>query len=70
MPWLLEREGVRYSPKASLKFGGRGKRQIVEYQIKEQFRYRRDDVRPRVAGNDEKANGSRTATGCARHRRR
>jgi indolepyruvate ferredoxin oxidoreductase len=46
------------------------KRQVVEYQLKEQLYNWRDDVRPRVVGKfDEKGEWvARTATGCCRRR--
>ncbi len=56
MPWPLEPEGVRQFAEGLTEIlVVEEKRQIVEYQIKEQLYNWRDDVRPRVVGKfDEK----------------
>jgi indolepyruvate ferredoxin oxidoreductase len=56
MPWPLEPEGVRrFAEGLSEILVVEEKRQIVEYQLKEQLYNWRDDVRPRVVGKfDEK----------------
>jgi len=56
MPWPLEPEGVRHFAEGlSEILVVEEKRQIVEYQVKEQLYNWRDDVRPRVIGKfDEK----------------
>jgi indolepyruvate ferredoxin oxidoreductase len=56
MPWPLEPEGVReFATGLDEILVVEEKRQIVEYQIKEQLYNWRDDVRPRVIGKfDEK----------------
>ncbi len=56
MPWPLEPEGVRHFAEGlSEILVVEEKRQIVEYQLKEQLYNWRDDVRPRVVGKfDEK----------------
>ncbi|MEO8740665.1 MAG: indolepyruvate ferredoxin oxidoreductase family protein, partial [Casimicrobiaceae bacterium] len=56
MPWPLEPEGVRHFAEGLTEIlVVEEKRQIVEYQIKEQLYNWRDDVRPRVVGKfDEK----------------
>jgi indolepyruvate ferredoxin oxidoreductase len=56
MPWPLEPEGVRHFAEGlSEILVVEEKRQIVEYQLKEQLYNWRDDVRPRVIGKfDEK----------------
>jgi indolepyruvate ferredoxin oxidoreductase len=56
MPWPLEPEGVRqFAEGLSEILVVEEKRQIVEYQLKEQLYNWRDDVRPRVIGKfDEK----------------
>ncbi len=56
MPWPLEPEGVRnFAEGLTEILVVEEKRQIVEYQIKEQLYNWRDDVRPRVVGKfDEK----------------
>jgi indolepyruvate ferredoxin oxidoreductase len=56
MPWPLEPEGVRHFAEGLDEIlVVEEKRQIVEYQIKEQLYNWRDDVRPRVVGKfDEK----------------
>ena len=56
MPWPLEPEGVRqFAEGLSEILVVEEKRQIVEYQVKEQLYNWRDDVRPRVIGKfDEK----------------
>ena len=67
MPWPLEPEGVRHFAEGLDEIlVVEEKRQIVEYQLKEQLYNWRDDVRPRVVGKfDERASGcARTATGC------
>src|SRR5437899_6372133 len=55
-PWPLEPEGVRHFAEGLTEIlVVEEKRQIVEYQIKEQLYNWRDDVRPRVVGKfDEK----------------
>ena len=56
MPWPLEPEGVRHFAEGLDEIlVVEEKRQIVEYQLKEQLYNWRDDVRPRVVGKfDEK----------------
>jgi indolepyruvate ferredoxin oxidoreductase len=56
MPWPLEPEGVRHFAEGLEEIlVVEEKRQIVEYQLKEQLYNWRDDVRPRVVGKfDEK----------------
>src|SRR5207244_7480116 len=56
MPWPLEPEGVRqFAQGLSEILVVEEKRQVVEYQLKEQLYNWRDDVRPRVIGKfDEK----------------
>ena len=56
MPWPLEPEGVRnFAEGLEEILVVEEKRQIVEYQLKEQLYNWRDDVRPRVVGKfDEK----------------
>jgi indolepyruvate ferredoxin oxidoreductase len=56
MPWPLEPEGVRHFAEGLEEIlVVEEKRQIVEYQVKEQLYNWRDDVRPRVVGKfDEK----------------
>ena len=56
MPWPLEPEGVRQFAEGLAEIlVVEEKRQIVEYQLKEQLYNWRDDVRPRVIGKfDEK----------------
>src|SRR6516165_2480809 len=56
MPWPLEPEGVRnFADGLAEILVVEEKRQIVEYQLKEQLYNWRDDVRPRVVGKfDEK----------------
>ncbi len=56
MPWPLEPEGVRHFAEGLAEIlVVEEKRQIVEYQLKEQLYNWRDDVRPRVVGKfDEK----------------
>jgi indolepyruvate ferredoxin oxidoreductase len=56
MPWPLEPEGVRsFAEGLDEILVVEEKRQIVEYQVKEQLYNWRDDVRPRVVGKfDEK----------------
>jgi indolepyruvate ferredoxin oxidoreductase len=56
MPWPLEPEGVRdFAEGLSEILVVEEKRQVVEYQLKEQLYNWRDDVRPRVIGKfDEK----------------
>jgi indolepyruvate ferredoxin oxidoreductase len=56
MPWPLEPEGVRHFAEGLQEvLVVEEKRQIVEYQLKEQLYNWRDDVRPRVIGKfDEK----------------
>src|SRR4029079_12871030 len=56
MPWPLEPEGVRHFAEGLEEIlVVEEKRQIVEYQLKEQLYNGRDDVRPRVVGKfDEK----------------
>src|SRR5947209_1686495 len=56
MPWPLEPEGVRHFAEGLTEIlVVEEKRQIVEYQLKEQLYNWRDDVRPRVVGKfDEK----------------
>src|SRR6266567_4544662 len=56
MPWPLEPDGVRHFAEGLTEIlVVEEKRQIVEYQIKEQLYNWRDDVRPRVVGKfDEK----------------
>ena len=56
MPWPLEPEGVRHFAEGVEEIlVVEEKRQIVEYQLKEQLYNWRDDVRPRVVGKfDEK----------------
>jgi len=56
MPWPLEPEGVRQFAEGLTEIlVVEEKRQIVEYQLKEQLYNWRDDVRPRVVGKfDEK----------------
>ena len=55
MPWPLEPEGVRqFAEGLSEILVVEEKRQIVEYQVKEQLYNWRDDVRPRVIGVREK----------------
>src|SRR5262245_44142094 len=56
MPWPLEPEGVRHFAEGLEEIlVVEEKRQIVEYQLKEQLYNWRDDVRPRVIGKfDEK----------------
>ncbi len=51
MPWPLEPEGVRHFAEGLAEIlVVEEKRQIVEYQLKEQLYNWRDDVRPRVVG--------------------
>ena len=51
MPWPLEPEGVRHFAEGLTEIlVVEEKRQIVEYQLKEQLYNWRDDVRPRVVG--------------------
>jgi indolepyruvate ferredoxin oxidoreductase len=67
MPWPLEPEGVReFAEGLEEILVVEEKRQVVEYQLKEQLYNWRDDVRPRVVGKfDEKGEWvRRTATGC------
>jgi indolepyruvate ferredoxin oxidoreductase len=67
MPWPLEPDGVReFAQGLDEILVVEEKRQMVEYQLKEQLYNWRDDVRPRVIGKfDEKANGwPRAANGC------
>jgi len=61
MPWPLEPEGVRHFAEGlSEILVVEEKRQIVEYQLKEQLYNWRDDVRPRVVGKfDEKGEWTR-----------
>jgi indolepyruvate ferredoxin oxidoreductase len=69
MPWPLEPDSVReFAQGLDEILVVEEKRQIVEYQLKEQLYNWRDDVRPRVIGKfDEKANGwRRAANGCCR----
>src|SRR6266700_8070552 len=56
MPWPLEPEGVRHFAEGLTEIlVVEEKRQVVEYQLKEQLYNWRDDVRPRVVGKfDEK----------------
>ncbi len=56
MPWPLEPEGVRHFAEGLEEIlVVEEKRQVVEYQLKEQLYNWRDDVRPRVVGKfDEK----------------
>jgi indolepyruvate ferredoxin oxidoreductase len=56
MPWPLEPEGVRHFAEGLAEIlVVEEKRQVVEYQLKEQLYNWRDDVRPRVVGKfDEK----------------
>ena len=56
MPWPLEPEGVRqFAEGLEEILVVEEKRQVVEYQLKEQLYNWRDDVRPRVVGKfDEK----------------
>ena len=56
MPWPLEPEGVRHFAEGLAEIlVVEEKRQVVEYQLKEQLYNWRDDVRPRVIGKfDEK----------------
>ncbi|MET0441234.1 MAG: indolepyruvate ferredoxin oxidoreductase family protein, partial [Casimicrobiaceae bacterium] len=56
MPWPLEPEGVRHFAEGLEEIHVvEEKRQVVEYQLKEQLYNWRDDVRPRVVGKfDEK----------------
>ena len=56
MTWPLEREGVRHFAEGLEEIlVVEEKRQVVEYQLKEQLYNWRDDVRPRVVGKfDEK----------------
>ena len=69
MPWPLEPEGVRHFAEGLEEIlVVEEKRQIVEYQMKEQLYNWRDDVRPRVVGKfDDKRRvecSAATATGC------
>ncbi len=61
MPWPLEPEGVRHFAEGLEEIlVVEEKRQIVEYQLKEQLYNWRDDVRPRVVGKfDEKGEWTR-----------
>ena len=63
MPWPLEPEGVRqFAEGLEEILVVEEKRQIVEYQLKEQLYNWRDDVRPRVVGKfDEKGEWVRAA---------
>src|SRR5213078_5255279 len=56
MPWPLEPEGIRHFAEGLEEIlVVEEKRQVVEYQLKEQLYNWRDDVRPRVVGKfDEK----------------
>lgn len=67
MPWPLEPDGVReFAQGLDEILVVEEKRQIVEYQLKEQLYNWREDVRPRVIGKfDEKGEWYiRAATGC------
>jgi indolepyruvate ferredoxin oxidoreductase len=67
MPWPLEPDGVReFAQGLDEILVVEEKRQMVEYQLKEQLYNWRDDVRPRVIGKfDERENGwPRAANGC------
>ena len=61
MPWPLEPEGIRHFAEGLEEIlVVEEKRQIVEYQMKEQLYNWRDDVRPRVVGKfDEKGEWAR-----------
>ena len=61
MPWPLEPEGVRQFAEGLTEIlVVEEKRQVVEYQLKEQLYNWRDDVRPRVVGKfDEKGEWTR-----------
>ena len=61
MPWPLEPEGVRqFAEGLEEILVVEEKRQVVEYQLKEQLYNWRDDVRPRVVGKfDEKGEWAR-----------
>ena len=63
MPWPLEPDGVReFAQGLDEILVVEEKRQIVEYQLKEQLYNWRDDVRPRVIGKfDEKGEWVRAA---------
>ena len=63
MPWPLEPEGVRHFAEGLEEIlVVEEKRQVVEYQLKEQLYNWRDDVRPRVVGKfDEKGEWVRPA---------
>jgi indolepyruvate ferredoxin oxidoreductase len=69
MVWPLESEGVRHFAEGLEEIlVVEEKRQLIEYQLKEELYNWREDVRPRVIGKfDEKGEWAQpTAAGCCR----